>query len=320
MRVRLTRVEGLNLSLFEFDLDLTLMMFFLNADDKMYARYGGRDSKNADSRQSLAGLRYTMKSVLDMHKSDNKVFAPRAEGASAFKGGGKGGKGGCMHCHTVKERDYAELQRTGQWDRSYVYRYPPPDNLGLVLEVDRGNAVQSVKPGSPADKAGLQKGDIVRQLAGVPIHSFGDAQFALDRARKQNTLPVTWTRADKTTAAKLDLPTGWQMTDVFWRQSVRRWVPSLHLDGTDLTIEEKKALGLSPKQLAYHLRLDLHPHVKRAGIKETDIILGYNGHALETDMNGFYDLVSRQYLVGDDVVINVLRDGKRVSVPMTLIR
>jgi serine protease Do len=281
----------------------------------VYGRYGGRDGKNADNRQSLAGLRYAMKSVLEMHRGENKVFAPRAEGTSTFKGGGKG----CVHCHQVKEREYAELQRTGQWDRSYVYRYPLPDNLGLLLEVDRGNVVKSVKPGSPADKAGLQQGDVVRQLAGVPIHSFGDAQFALDRVRKQNTLPVTWTRAGKASTARLDLPAGWQMTDLLWRRSVSRWVPSLYLDGTDLTAEEKKALGLSPKQLAYRLRLELHPHVKRAGIRETDIILGYNGHALETNMDGFYELMCRQFLVGDRVVIDVLRDGKRVNVPMTLI-
>ena len=67
VRVRLTRVDNLDLNLFEFDYDLTMMVFFLNAEEKVYARYGGRDARNADSRQSLAGLHATMQSVLAMH-------------------------------------------------------------------------------------------------------------------------------------------------------------------------------------------------------------------------------------------------------------
>jgi serine protease Do len=317
VRVRLPRIEGLDLGLFEFDLDLTLMMFFLNADDKIYARYGGRDGRDADNRQSLAGLRYTMESVLEMHARENKVFAPRDKPSSTFAG--RGGKG-CTHCHNAKEREYAELQRAGKWDRSFIYRYPIPDNIGMILEVDRGNVVKSVKPDSPAAKAGLQKGDMVRALAGVPIHSFGDAQWALDRARKQDTIDITWQRGGDNQLAKLALPTGWQKTDLDWRRSVRRWVPLLHLDGKDLSADEKKKLGLAPKQLAYRPRLDLHPHVKRAGVKNDDIILGIDDKALETDVSGFYDHVCRNYLVGDQVVINVLRAGERVKVPMTLIR
>ena len=43
VRVRLTRIDNQDLNLFEFDYDLTFMVFFLNAEGKVYARYGGRD-------------------------------------------------------------------------------------------------------------------------------------------------------------------------------------------------------------------------------------------------------------------------------------
>ena len=58
------------------------MVFFLNADGKMYARYGGRDGKGPDERQSLEGLRYTMQSVLDMHRAPEKAFAPRDDAST----------------------------------------------------------------------------------------------------------------------------------------------------------------------------------------------------------------------------------------------
>ncbi len=42
--MRLAQFEDLDLNLFEFDLDLTMMIFFLNADERIYGRYGGRDA------------------------------------------------------------------------------------------------------------------------------------------------------------------------------------------------------------------------------------------------------------------------------------
>src|SRR4051794_12062024 len=140
VRVRLTRIDPLDLNLFDFDYDLTFMVFFLNADGKVYARYGGRDAKDPDNRQSLEGLRYSMASVLDEHGRADKAFAPRRAEATKFVSDIRGARGrGCMHCHQVREALNRELKRTGQWQREHAYRYPLPDNLGLVLEVDRGN-------------------------------------------------------------------------------------------------------------------------------------------------------------------------------------
>ena len=84
VRVRLTRIDGEDLNLFEFDYDLTFMVFFLNAEEQVYARYGGRDAKDADNRLSLAGLRYTMQSVLQMHQREQKEFAPRSHEAPKY--------------------------------------------------------------------------------------------------------------------------------------------------------------------------------------------------------------------------------------------
>src|SRR5262249_40215421 len=228
VRVRLTRIEGLDLSLFAFDFDLTLMVFFLNADEQMYARYGQRDAVGPDTRQSLEGLRYTMQSVLAMHQREQKVFAPREQetaksmrdiaGATRFRG--------CYHCHQVKESLNAELKRTGKWDRDLIWRFPLPDNVGCVLEVDRGNIVEQVTPGSPAARAGLKRGDIVQQLRGVPIHSIADAQFALDRAPAKGAIDVSWIRDNQTLTGKLDLSEGWRRDDISWRRSMFNLVPS----------------------------------------------------------------------------------------------
>jgi predicted metalloprotease with PDZ domain len=321
VRVRLTRIDPLDLNLFDFDYDLTLMIFFLSADEKVYARYGGRDAVGPDTRQSLDGLRYTMKSVLHMHEQEEKAFAPRArEGARTVRDLPSVRRGGCMHCHQVKEAINADLQRSGQWERDMAWRYPLPDNLGLKLEVDRGNVVKAVKDNTPAAALGLQPGDVLQRLNGVPIHSFADAQFALDRAPKTGAIEAGWQRGDRGMKGDLSLPEGWRRSELNWRPSMSRLVPSARLYGDDLTAEEKKALGLSATQLAFRQKASVPAQAAAAGIRGGDVILGVDDRQLDMDVTEFVHYVQRNYLVGDKVAVNVLRDGKRLSLTMTLQR
>jgi len=319
VRVRLTRIDNLDLSLFEFDYDVTMMIFFLNAEEKIYARYGGRDATNADARQSLEGLRYTMQSVLAMHQQKEPEFAPRTKGAPTSARTGFGGKG-CMHCHQVRERLNEQTKRDGKWDREMFYRFPLPENLGFALEVNRGNLVKSVKEKSPAADAGLKVGDVVQRLGNVPVHSFGDATFALDHAPKLGALDITWRREGEIMASKLNLVEGWRKSDLTWRASMRRFIPSVKLNGTELTMEERKALELTDKQLAFRQRDAISLQAQVAGIRPGDIILGVDDVKLDVGITDFHFYVERNYLMGDRPTVNLLRDGKRMNIPMTLTR
>jgi predicted metalloprotease with PDZ domain len=322
IRVRLTRIENVDLNLFDFDYDLTFVVFFLNAEGRVYARYGGRDAVDPDSRQSLAGLGYTMKSVLRMHRLEKKAFAPRAEQGPRFVRdlSGPRRRRGCLHCHQVKEAIHADLRRKEQWSRDLVWRYPLPENLGFTLDVDRGNVVKAVQGGRPASTAGLKAGDIVQRLNAVPIHSFADAQFALDRAPRTGTIEAVWQRGREVRRGKLKLPEGWRKTDISWRPSVWRLVPFAGIGGTDLTAQEKRDLGLPAKQLAFRQKAAVSSQARAAGIRPGDIILGLDDRPLEGDLAAFQRYVERHYLVGDKVRVNVLRDGKRLKLTMTLVR
>jgi serine protease Do len=305
--------------LFDFDYDLTFMVFFLNADKKVYGRYGGRDSESADARLSLQGLHYTLQSVLGQISKEDRSFAPKAaETAKFIKDITGGNSRGCMHCHQVKEALNAEASKAGKWTQDLIWRYPLPDNLGIVLDVNRGDTIMEVKAKSPAADAGLKKGDVLKRLNEVPIHSFADAQYALDMAPTAGTIPVVWQRNGKDHAEKLVLAEGWRKTDISWRPSMRDLIPSIHLGGADLTAIEKKALGLSEKQLAFREKEPVFKQAKEAGIRAGDIVLGIDDRVLELTMTQFQDYVRCKYIVGDKVTINILRNGKREQVTMTL--
>jgi predicted metalloprotease with PDZ domain len=309
-----------DLNLFEFDYDLTFIVFFLNTEGRVYARYGGRDAEGPDTRQSLAGLDYTMRSVLRMHERADKEFAPRSQpGTRTTRDLSSFGRmGRCMHCHQVKERLNAELRRTGKWTRDLAWRYPLPENLGFALEVDRGNVVKEVKQKSAAAAAGLRTGDTVLRLNGVPVHSFADAQFALDHAPATGTIAVSWQRDGRDGNGRLALAAGWKKSDLSWRPAMQQLIPAARLYGTDLTAAEKQALGLSAGQLAFRQKDSISSQARAAGIRPGDVILGIDDESRETDVDEFLRFVYRNYLVGDKVTVHVLRDGKRLDLPMTL--
>lgn len=317
VRVRLTRIDNLDLSLFEFDYDLTMMIFFLSAEEKIYARYGGRDAGGADARQSLDGLRYTMQSVLAMHEHKEPDFAPRNKGAPTSA---RAGGNGCMHCHHVRERQNEQLKRAGKWQREMFWPYPMPDNLGIAIDVDRGNIVKAITSPSPAAAAGLRAEDRVTRLNGVPIHALGDIQFALHHAPKNGAIDITWRRGAESLAGKLALEEGWRKSDVSWRPSIQWFIPNIRISGADLTPEERKPLGLTEKQLAFRQRDAISMQARNAGIRPGDIILGVDDKMLELDMFGFQHYIQRNYFEDDRVIVNLLRDGTRMKIPVTLLR
>ena len=95
-------------------------------------------------------------------------------------------------------------------------------------------------------------------------------------------------------------------------------LPSLSLTGDDLTADEKKSLGLSERRLAFRQEKFIHREAKAAGVQAGDIIIGIDNQVHELPMLEFFGYVRRNYLVGDKITLNVIRNGKRIDLPMTL--
>lgn len=313
------RIAGADLRLFEFDYDLTWYCFFLNADETVYGRYGGRDASDPHDRISLKGLRYAMDRALAAHQAPPKPVARpgqpvRAEDFAAAKRA----HNGCIHCHNVKEYRRADLQAKGLWDRDELWVYPLPENVGITLDVDVGDRVTAVRPGSPAGKAGLKPGDRLRTLAGRPVASFADASYALHKSPAQGMIPITWDRDGRGHAAELALAAGWRKTNLTWRPSMLDLLPALPFSGDDLTAAEKKALGLAPGRAAIRQDKHVHSTLKAVGVRPGDVVIGFDGRAVDGELGDLLGSVRRNYLVGDTVTVNILREGKPVALQLRL--
>lgn len=60
-----------------------------------------------------------------------------------------------------------------------------------------GAYVGKVAPGSPADAAGLQEGDVIVRLAGIPVRGPEEIERLLRQLRPGETAEVVWIRGGK---------------------------------------------------------------------------------------------------------------------------
>ena len=94
--------------------------------------------------------------------------------------------------------------------------------------------------------------------------------------------------------------------------------PKIGVYGDDLTAKQKRALGLSSDRLAFRQGKFVPNQSRRAGIRGGDIILGINDRPLKMKMLQFNAYVRLNFKVGDSIVFNVVRNGKRLRLPMKL--
>jgi hypothetical protein len=314
-------MRGVNLNVFQFDYDLTWVGFVLDADERVYARYGQREGANADEQLSLAGLKYALQKARDAFRRGDKPPPPPAVAPHApeqYAASRRLKADACIHCHQVYDFQRDDLRVAGKWTKEAVWVYPPPHNVGLTLDVDRGDRVKAVAAGSPAARAGLRPGDVLRRLNGRPVASIADAKFALNLAPPQGSIPVTWERGGQGQSGTLELPAGWKESDISWRTSMWNLAPTPGVHGPNLTPEEKQKFGLAPERLAFRQGKYVTNLAKRAGIREGDVILGIDGKELAMTMLQFNAYVRLNYQVGDTITLEVLRDGRRLKVPLTL--
>src|SRR3989449_3706443 len=223
--VRLVQANAMDLSLFQFDFDLTFAVFFMNADKTIYGRFGSRsDRKDATKDISMEGFRKALAAALELHKrypANKAALAGKQPRPTRFKTpddfpslAGKykptldyEGKvvQSCMHCHQVRdaERRFFRDERKPIPDE-VLYPYPMPDTVGLSLDPKEKAKVTSVAAGSPAERAGLKVGDEVLSLEGQPILSIADVQWVLHNAGEPATLNSEVLRGRKKIKLALD--------------------------------------------------------------------------------------------------------------------
>lgn len=320
--LRIVQMNGVDLNLFRFNYDLTWMAFFIDADARIYSRYGGRDATSAESRLSREGLLWTMKEVLRVHKEAGadkpappKPMAPsRPEDLPRLAT-----RKECIHCHQVGEAIFDADKRKGTFQKDSVYSYPLPENIGLKLDLVKGSEITEVLAGSPAAKAGAKAGDRLQSANDTRVLSIADLQHALNEIAADNKLTITVERESKALKLGLDLPDGWRRLDVSWRRSVNFLFnilgqTNVGFFGEALSEKDKVALSIPADGLAYRIRfIQGGSPASKADLKPDDVIVEIDGkRALPyySQLRAYFPL---EHNKGDEIGVTFLRNGKELK-------
>ena len=349
MRVRIVQGNGMDLSLFQFDYDLTFAVFFMNADKTIYGRFGTRaEYENAAKDISIEGFKGTLEAALILHNEypDNNAVLAAKTGPEPIKKTPEAFPAllrysstldfnsrinqQCIHCHQI-----GEAQREIHWyDRKPVpdailYPFPMPDVLGLHFSPKHRAKISKIVSGSSAEKDGFRRADEILTLDGQPIISIADVQWVLHRAPENTTLPATVDRHGKEINLMLTLNPGWRKgSDISWRTTTGelRLVALGGMVLQDLSDTERQRNGIGNTQMALNVetvnrrsrRSSSETNAQKAGIHRGDIIVAYGARTDRLMESGIIAYVLQDEPQAKALPIKLLRSGEQIEVELSL--
>lgn len=328
--VRVVQAWALDLSLFQFDYDLTWAVLFLNADRTIYGRYGSRSERKDPMKLiSLEGFKKAMQGALEIHagypanrkelagKTGPKPDWPTPEAIPENQGKpnvrpADGTRAGCVHCHQAQDSALWSLRAARQPvpDRM-VWFFPTPETVGLSLDPAERATVTGAT--GAAEKAGFRTGDRIVRLEGQPVISIADVQWVLHHAKDDASIEAEVDRAGKTVRLSLAPGAGWRRRyDFTWRP----WTWSLRhrLLGTDAV--EPASGGLRVRGPAPDWVKQKNP--SGAQFQKGDVIVEVDGRtdfATESDLLAY---LFQKKTPGTAAALTVLRGGKRIKIALKL--
>src|SRR5262245_61380457 len=115
-------MRGIDLSIFDFDYDLSWFAMMLSADGEMLGRFGGRDADTPGKYQTLLGLRRSLDAALQRHKMGAGKRPPaKPFFAEDYPAAEKRPANACIHCHHVHEFRRDALQQEKRWSLHDVW-------------------------------------------------------------------------------------------------------------------------------------------------------------------------------------------------------
>ncbi len=214
-------------------------------------------------------------------------------------GGGNIGIGFATPINIAKKA-IPQLRKDGKITRGYLGIYPQDidSNLaeGIGVEAHSGVYVSEVVSGSPAEKAGIQDGDIITEIEGQRVTRATQVFSTIAMTEVGKTITVKYIRDGKERSAKVkieervDEPTETSNGRAPTRPSSSDW---LGLGVAPITEDVTKNYNLRDNESGVVVTsVTRNSKAAMAGIREGDVIKGINGKAI-SDMKAFEDIVSK---------------------------
>jgi hypothetical protein len=323
VRVRIPRMDDVDIALFERDWNNTLYYFILNADEQIYLRYGGRDARGPLTYLDLNSLELALAKGLELDQKYRKgELKPREKPQPVFPRQipplveRTFARNQCVECHLIGDYQLIHREQTGKLDKQTdMFRWPDIRTIGIELDVPKGLVVKD--PRSSVQAAGMRAGDRITAINGTPVWTFGDLQYFYDKVpRDAKRMDMTVDRAGEPVQLSIALPPLWWVTDLRFRQlSID---PRAEFDSRPLTEAEKRKYDLKADGFAGEVTRigGFAEMLKVHELKVGDVICAVDGVDRDDVANTPELFIKLRKTAGDTVTLDVIRDGKRIKMPV----
>lgn len=310
-------MAGIDLALFDYDRHNALYFFIMNADERIYLRYGGRDSSSADSYLNMRSLELALQQGLELHRDGvpepaEPPPAPLFAKDIPLLYDRTTKRGQCVECHLIADFQAQQREIDGTLDPlETLFASPDLHTIGVFLDVPKGLLVAESK--GVAAEAGLKAGDTVTHLEGTRVRTFGDLQHRYGKVPKDaKSIELRVSREGQEQAIAIQLPPRWWLTDTEYRH----WSidPLVDFRTDPLPDDEKKTLGLPDRSFASRVT-QVDPFSERAKppLQVGDIVVGVDDAREDPDANTAELYIQLHCRAGDETTLQILRGGQ----PMT---
>jgi|GEM_PF-300112 len=334
--VRITNMKDLDKRVLPYhthqDLDVSWWGYFLSPEGGLYGVYGGIDAEGDTTRISGDSLKNAMDRVLNFHYDDRRATwnaDPQAPDLSADEAPTPLTEDGyesfikrdhmveaskeCLHCHHVAEILRQPEVDAGKFDKSEdFYVWPYPENLGLTLDRDHGLKVNEVEDKSPADKAGLKKGDVVMLAQDTMLFSQTDLRQVLQNLEGDKPkLELGVLRNGGYKSFTLKLKEGWRESDIGWRKSVAEADVGAHYGfGWPLKTNANERKGRKIKDDVMCIKpwfpKGATGRAADAGMKANDFVIAVDGESPDLFGRAFLVWFRLRYEAGDTIELTLV--------------
>ncbi len=190
--------------------------------------------------------------------------------------------------------------------------------LGVMSEkVTNGVKVTDITKGSPAEKAGLQKEDVITKVGDVTVESPDDLYKAIGKYGAGDKVSISFLRNGKANTATATLDKNENDPKIFFDRDYNFKMPEGFSKNFSYGWDNKPRMGIEVQDIdagngvKITNIIDDDAPAAKAGLKEGDIITSINGRNIKS-VDDLKDIL-KDSKEGDVVNVEYIRDGKSES-------
>jgi serine protease Do len=235
------------------------------------------------------------------------------------RSGGNVGIGFAIPANMAR-RIYTELVAKGKITRGWlgvsIQPLTPELAKGFGLKEPKGVLLSDVIADSPAERAGLQAGDIITEFDGKKVDNPGDLQKVVTNTTPGKGVPLTLWR-DKVSKT-VEIRIGETPDESVALRSNKPGRSLLGLDVRPITPEIARQLNLRSPEGVVVVRVDEDSPAAEAGLQRGDVIREVNRQRVRTLPE--YERLTKDLKEGDRITVLLQRGAQALYVAFTVAR